>query len=65
MTHTMFSVTRVANGYTVNDTDDAGDLGDCHVAKTQDEVAAVVKSILRGSFGDEKKAAPKKTKPDA
>ena len=33
-----------------------------YVAVTQDDCAAVVKSILRGSFPDEKKAAPKKAK---
>lgn len=63
MSKMFFEVTAVANGYTVSEIENKGDVSVMddarHIALTQDEVAKVVKGLLRGSFGDEK-AAPKK-----
>lgn len=69
MSKMFFEVTAVANGYTVSEIENKGDVSVMddarHIALTQDEVAKVVKGLLRGSFGDEKKEAKKKPRKKA
>lgn len=60
------TVGRAENGYLVTDgafeSDAVRVKGSVYIAASQDDVAKVVKTILRGSFPEEEKAAPVKKK---